>query len=61
VYRVNNSGPRTEPWGTPQNKDVVYRVNSSGPRTEPWGTPQNKGTALFLLIETYLLRMSGSR
>jgi hypothetical protein len=38
---------------------LVYKVNSSGQRTEPLGTPQNK--FLFLLIETYLLRMSGSR
>ena len=24
VYRVNSCGPRTEPWGTQQNKGTVY-------------------------------------
>ena len=24
VYRVNSSGSRTEPWGTPQNKGTTY-------------------------------------
>jgi len=24
VYSVNSSGPRTEPWGTPQNKGTAF-------------------------------------
>jgi len=24
VYRVNSSGSRTEPWGTPQNKGTAF-------------------------------------
>ena len=26
VYRVNGSGPRTEPWGTPQNKGTDIEI-----------------------------------
>jgi len=26
VYRVNSSGPRTEPWGTPQNKGTGFEL-----------------------------------
>jgi len=26
IYRVNNSGPRTEHWGTSQNKRAAFEI-----------------------------------
>jgi len=53
-------------WSNVWLSGVIYRVNSSDPWTEPWETLHTKAlplktNSLFLLIETYLLRMSWSR